>query len=66
LVPGLKLSSDVPPTLVTHGCPAGSPMLTIVEPSVSMQPKAPESPDEVNMLCPCSAICSKSTFSAWV
>ena len=64
-MPGLSLSSDVPPTLVTQGCADGSLTLTLVEPSASMQSKAPESPDEANMLWPCSAICSKIMFSAW-
>jgi hypothetical protein len=33
-------------------------------PPASRQSKAPSSPDDANMLCPCAAICSKITFSA--
>ena len=62
--PGLAVSSEVPPTLVTQGCDGGSRTLTIVVPSERMQEKAPVSPSAPNMLWPCSAICSKMVFSA--
>ena len=42
----------------------GSSTLTTVVPSERMQPNAPVSPAELNMDCPCSAICSKTVFSA--
>ena len=64
LVPGLSLSNEVPPTLVTHGCDDGSPTLTTVVPSERTHPNAPVSPEELNRLCPCIAICSKRVFSA--
>ena len=65
LVPGLSLSSEVPPTLVTHGWDGGSSTFTIVVPSLRMQPNAPVSPEAPNMLWPWNAICSKMVFSAW-
>jgi hypothetical protein len=65
LVPGLSDSSEVPPTLVTHGWLAGSWMLGMVVPSPRMHPNAPVSWLSSNMLCPCIAICSNTTFSDW-
>ena len=64
-MPGLKVSSDVPPTLVTQGWEGGSRTLTIVVPSERMQAKAPVSPAAPNTLWPCAAICWKTMFSAW-
>ncbi len=42
LVPGLKDSSEVPPTLVTQGCEGGSSTARPVVPSDRMQEKAPQ------------------------
>src|ERR1700683_292117 len=64
LVPGLKDSSEVPPTLVTQGCDGGSSTARPVVPSDRVQEKAPVSPAAPNMRCPCEAIFSKTTFSA--
>src|SRR5579863_2350721 len=64
LVPGLKDSSEVPPTLVTQGCDGGSSTARPSVPSDRMQEKAPVSPSAPNTLCPCEAIFSKTKFSA--
>src|ERR1700683_5179287 len=64
VVAGVKDSSEGPPTLVTQGCDGGSSTARPVVPSDRMQEKAPVSPSAPNMLCPCEAIFSKTTFSA--
>src|SRR6516165_12611156 len=45
LVPGLKFSNEVPPTLVTQGWAGGSMRLGMVVLSERMQPNAPVSPE---------------------
>ena len=62
--PGLKDSSEVPPTLVTKGWDGGSSTARPVVPSDRMQSNAPVSPDDPNTDWPCMAICSNSVFSA--
>ena len=62
---GLNVANEVPPTLVTQGWAGGSSTLGMVVPSLLMHENAPVSPSAPNMLWPCSAICSKTRFSAW-
>src|SRR5689334_5053540 len=64
LWPGLKDSSEVPPTLVTNGWDGGSLTARPVVPSDRMQSNAPVSPEAPNTDWPCMAICWKSVFSA--
>ena len=61
-VPGLSVCHDVPPTLVTQGCDSGSSTASVC--GVVPQSKAPSSPADANMLCPCVAICSNAMSSA--
>jgi hypothetical protein len=66
LRPGSNVPNEVPPTLVTSGWEVGSSTVGWVAcaSSSSRQSKAPSSPEDEVMLCPCIAICVKMTFSA--
>ena len=56
--------SEVPPTPVTLGCPAGSSTAKPVNPVWLMQSVDPESPDAASTVCPWAAASANSVASA--